>query len=201
MHHYKGKTISSISELFELLNEHKNDKNCITDLEFKEFTSDQQNIRPILKFFQKLDELREEVNKNLNQYFKENLLALLITGKDAGKVLYNYVKDEMISPDLIGGFLFAIQGFGGEIVAKDSPIKELCYKDFQIRVEEGKYTNVVAVLLENPDKLMTHSVSEKMRDFIISFELIYRSALKNWEGRTDIFQETESLVKEFFFKS
>lgn len=200
MQPHKEKRISSISELFELLNEHKDDKNCIIDLEFKEFTSDQKNVRPILKFFQKLDKLREIVNKNLNQYFKNNLLTLLITGKEAGKVLYNYVKDEIISPDLIGGFLFAIQSFGSEIVAKDTPIKELCYKDFQIKVEEGKYTNVVAVLLENPDRLMTHSVSEKMKDFIISFELIYRDSLKDWGGRIDIFQETESLVREFFFK-
>ncbi|MHA1384473.1 MAG: hypothetical protein ACTSR3_12025 [Candidatus Helarchaeota archaeon] len=194
------KRISSVSELMKLLEKHTNGNKCVSSIDFNEFTSEENNIRPVIKFFQKLDNLREVLNKGLQDYFKTNLLALLITSKDSGKVLYNHIRNELISPDLIGGFLTAIQSFGSEIILKNSPIKELCYKDFQIKVEEGKYTNVIAVLLENPNSLITHSIVEKMRDFIISFELIYRENLKDWDGRIDIFEEADSLLKEFFFK-
>ncbi len=197
----EGRRISSASELIKLLKEHSEDKSCVSDVELDEFTSKEENLRPILKFFQKLDRLQDDLSERISDFFKNNLLTLLILEKNSGKVAYNYMRDEMINPDLVGGFLTAIQGFGSELISKDSPIKELCYKDFLIRVEEGKYTNVVVVLLDNPNVLLNRSVSEKMRDFIISFELIHRGHLKDWDGRIDVFDDAESLLKEFFFKS
>ncbi|MFX1452507.1 MAG: hypothetical protein ACFFCM_16845 [Promethearchaeota archaeon] len=178
----------------------ENHSNQSIDLDFNQITGKIKNgLMPVVKFFHKLDKIRDGLNKNINEYFRDNLLALLIMSKDSGKVLYNHIRDELISADLVGGFLTAIQDFGNELFSKDSPIRELSYRDFKIKIEEGKYTKVVIILLNNPNELIAHSISERMRDFIISFELIYRTNLECWNGRTDLFEDADSLFKEFFF--
>ncbi|NVM04912.1 MAG: hypothetical protein HWN67_21505 [Candidatus Helarchaeota archaeon] len=171
-----------------------------SNINFNEVTSKIKNsLTPIFNFLQKLDKFKDKLNQNINEYFRDNLLALLIMSKDSGKVIYNHVRDELISPDLIGGFLTAIQDFGNELFSKDSPIRELCYKDFKIKIEDGKYTRVVIVLLDNPNEIFKKSISEKMRDFLFSFELINRKKLENWKCRTDVFDDTDALFQEFFF--
>ncbi|MFX0135201.1 MAG: hypothetical protein ACFFDN_16275 [Candidatus Hodarchaeota archaeon] len=178
----------------------ENHTNRHSNMSFNEVTGKIKNsLMPIFNFLQKLDKIRGNLNQNIDEYFRDNLLALLIMSKDSGKVLYNHIRDELTNPDLIGGFLTAIQDFGNELFSKDSPIKELCYKDFKIKIEDGKYTRVVIVLINNPNELIKKSISEKMKDFLISFELIYRSKLQNWNGRTDIFEDADFLFKEFFF--
>ncbi len=186
-----------VSKLIKMLENHSAHH---SDLSFGEVTSKIKNsLMPIFDFLKKMDKFRNKFNQNINEYFKENLLALLIMSKESGKVLYSHISDELIDPDLIGGFLTAIQDFGNELFSKESPIKELCYKDFKIKIEDGKYTRVVMVLLDNPNELFKKSISEKMRDFLFSFELIYRNKLQKWNGRIDGFDDVDSLLQEFFF--
>ena len=153
------------------------------------------------QLFKHINMLQKSLIFESEEFLKKNLLVLLVIDRDSGKLLYNFIRDDFFDPDIIAGFLTAIQGFSNEIISKGSPIEEISYKDFQIKFEDAEYTRIVAIFLKNPNNSISPVVSNKMKDFITQFELKYSEKLCDWKGNLDNFIEADNIVQEIFFNS
>ena len=94
----------------------------------------------------------------------------------------------------MSGFLTAIQSFGTELTEKDSAMKKLAYKDFEIELNKGRYTTA-ALLLSGPGPKLLERTLER---FIHSFEQTYEHILKNWRGDISTLKDASKLVFLFF---
>ena len=96
--------------------------------------------------------------------------------------------------EIIGGFLTAIQGFSSEIKKKKIPIKRMEYKDFEIILEQGKYT-FVALFIDGEE---TDWLRNKLQLFVEEFEKVHDKSLKHWKGELGSFRDSSYLIDKVF---
>lgn len=102
--------MSKVNQILELSN-YPSIRNY--DQDFNELGDiNEHHINKFTAYLQKLSLIQENLKCETFQYLEENFSGLLVILKNSGKVSFNYFKDnKLINPDLIGGYLYAIQSF------------------------------------------------------------------------------------------
>jgi hypothetical protein len=114
----------------------------------------------------------------------------------SGISLYSYnfrPKDHNIESDLTTGAIIAIKSIIEEMSEKGKQLESIKKDNFTILLGQGTYC--IAALIADEDSL---SLREKIKSFIRIFENKYQKYLVHWFGNTDIFKDTDKIVKEIF---
>ncbi|MHA1792744.1 MAG: hypothetical protein ACTSVI_08880 [Promethearchaeota archaeon] len=123
-----------------------------------------------------------------------NIQHVLIIHKNSGTCLFFKSYDQkVIDPDLISGFLSAVQSFGAELSGSRA-LEELKYGDYQIVLGEGDYVRIALVLASKASPILKSLVPE----FISKFESIHADSLKKWRGDLTPFRSAIQLINEVF---
>ena len=153
-----------------------------------------QNI-PINQIKAKIHQLNDELVKEQKKYSLNILKYLLVIHNETGLTIYEKnFSDSKLEPDLISGFLTAIQSFGSEISTSETSMKKLVYKDFQIEIEDGDHVRAALILDGEP----TSFLIKKLLEFVNLFEREYNDELESWAGNLKVFQRPENLVDKIF---
>ncbi|MHA1798461.1 MAG: hypothetical protein ACTSVY_08420, partial [Candidatus Helarchaeota archaeon] len=139
--------------------------------------------------------LKKKIFEEEIKYSKNILKYLMVIHKETGLTIYEkgFYGTEF-DPDLIGGFLTAIQNFGSEISSQETAMKKLVYKDFQIELEDGDYIRAALILNGEPTKYLIKNLLK----FVNSFENTFRDELQDWAGNLKIFREKEDALSDLF---
>lgn len=154
---------------------------------------DQKNqIDQLCKLIEEKDPLFTELG---NKYTNEILQYLMIIKKDSGLTIYEHNFTEVsIDPDLIGGFLTAIQSFGSELSNEETSMTKLAYKNFEIALDDEENTRAALILKGKP----VENLTKKLKNFIKEFELKFKKELKNWTGDVVLFEPADEILKKIF---
>ncbi|MHA1130503.1 MAG: prenyltransferase/squalene oxidase repeat-containing protein [Candidatus Helarchaeota archaeon] len=138
-----------------------------------------------------------EIPKDIGEK-KEDLLKLrylLIIHRQVGATLYHRQFGTWeIDPDLISGFLTAIQSFGQEIKSKDVPIQSMGYKEFEITLNQGKFVHVALII----DGKSSDWHKEKLAEFTKEFERQFQENLQTWSGELTQFKSAGLMIDRVF---
>jgi len=156
------------------------------------FHDETETIEPIKTKYQQLLNTISELER---KYSKRILIFLLIIDHVSGLTYFqhNFAGKEL-DPDLISGFLTAVQSFGSELSSEKTEMKKLAYKDFEIELNVGDYVRA-ALFLAGPG---TKWLIKTLMTFINSFEQQFSTALKDWHGDVTVFAPAQNLIKEIF---
>jgi len=149
-----------------------------------------------LKIQRGLDGIKNEIERKEANYSLRIAHYLLIINKLSGLCLFSYkFSPGEFDPDLLSGFLQAIQSFGTEFSAsEESGMRRLSYKDFEITLEEGEYVRVALVGLGK----ITSYLEDRLKDFVALFVDQFRDELAHFEGRIEQFHAAEEIIKNLF---
>ncbi|MHA1731005.1 MAG: hypothetical protein ACTSU5_03635 [Promethearchaeota archaeon] len=122
-----------------------------------------------------------------------NLLHILVIYKQTGTCIYfkSFAQDE-INPDLISGFLQAVQTFGTELKTETKSLDEMKYGEDTLLMSDGELVRTTLVLSRPPSQYQRGNLSR----FTIAFEDRYRDVLVDWKGQLGVFQGADQLVDE-----
>ncbi|MHA1649582.1 MAG: hypothetical protein ACTSYB_05255 [Candidatus Helarchaeota archaeon] len=142
--------------------------------------------------------IREKIEKRERLYAIRIPVILLFIYKLSGITLYEYkFRKTDLPPDLISGFLSAIQSFGTELSKEETSMKKIAYKNMEIEIISGQYL-VCAILVDG-------TMRPYLRDILVEFtnelEKQYESELKNWTGDVTPFQKLDIIFEKYFLKS
>jgi len=155
--------------------------------------------------FHHIDKISEEFNigeesltrkiEKIEKVYRQSILNyIIIIHKDNGLTIYQEKLGGISTdPDLISGFLTAIQNFGTEITQKNTSVLGLKYRNYNIEVETWDY--IQAVLLLN-GKINSY-LANKLLEFVKNFENQYEDRLKNFIGNVSQFSNANSNFIEF----
>jgi len=121
-----------------------------------------------------------------------NLEHILVLYKGTGTcIFFKSYGSEQIDPELISGFLSAVSSFGKEMVAQEA-LNEISYGDKMLLLADGTNIRVALVLGKKASLILRRHLKE----FIDSFEKIYRDVLPNWRGQLAYFRNAGQLVDD-----
>ncbi|MFX0186652.1 MAG: hypothetical protein ACFE8A_02830 [Candidatus Hodarchaeota archaeon] len=139
------------------------------------------------------EEIKEEIDPIKRDIL--NLRYLIVIQNKMGASVFNRKLGEWyMDSELIGGFLTAIQDFSSEIKQKKIPIKRMEYKDFEIILEQGKYT-FAALFIDGEE---TDWIRNKLQLFVEEFEKVHEKSLKHWSGELGSFRDSSYLIDKVF---
>ncbi len=143
--------------------------------------------------------IRTDIKRRESNYSGRVAHYILVIHKGSGLCLFNYkFSPGAIDPDLMAGFLSAIQSFGTEFrtSAEESGagMRRLSYKDFEIALEESEYVRVALVAI---GKVTTY-LEDRLKDFIKLFSGQFYGELANFRGMVSIFDSTTEIIKTIF---
>ncbi|MFX1295604.1 MAG: hypothetical protein ACFFD2_12235, partial [Promethearchaeota archaeon] len=144
-----------------------------------------------------IENIRKETERVTKTYSLRIPHYLLIISKLSGLCLYSYKFNiGKFDPDLISGFLSAIQSFGIEFSSSTevTGMRRLSYKNFEITLEEGEH---VRAALVSTGKI-TNFLENQLRDFLKVFSDQFQETLSNFDGDVAQFKSTKEIVKKFF---
>ncbi|NHI92001.1 MAG: hypothetical protein EAX96_05820, partial [Candidatus Lokiarchaeota archaeon] len=149
----------------------------------------------ILQIKSKIVELAERYLWEEKRYSMSIVKYMMIINKESGVTMYQRSFFETkLDPDLISGFLTAIQSFGLELSTEESSMKKLVYRDFQIELEDGDYVRA-ALIMEGE---VTQFLMRSLLKFVNRFERTFAEHLENWDGRLQQFEDADKIVDEEF---
>ena len=126
-----------------------------------------------------------------------NLQHVMIIYKKTGtSIFFKSFADEVLDPDLISGFLTAVQSFGKELKSQKN-LNEIAYGDKVLLFSDGDYIRVTLVLGKSASPYMKRNLAK----FIGKFEAHYQLTLQVWKGKLNIFQDTPDLIDEVLHTS
>ena len=99
-----------------------------------------------------------------------------------------------INPDLISGFLTAIQCFGSEIKSETASIQKMAYKGFDILLNQGDL--ILAALIVDGATSEWHET--KLALFTKEFEQEFYDNLKGWSGELSQFKSAGLMIDRIF---
>ncbi|NHI92927.1 MAG: hypothetical protein EAX96_10535 [Candidatus Lokiarchaeota archaeon] len=167
------------------------------NLQVIESTFEESDI-PLDEIKDKISELNKARLDQEKNYLHDILKYLMIIHKDTGLTLFEKgFFGFKLDPDLVGGFLTAIQSFGSEISSTETSMKKLVYKDFQIEIEDGDYVRA-AIILKGESTIY---LIKKLLDYVKYFEKKYENQLPEWSGNLQIFKDEDKDLENFFFNS
>jgi hypothetical protein len=121
-----------------------------------------------------------------------NLKHILIIFKSTGTcIFFKSFGEETIDPDLISGFLSAVQSFGKEIKAQKS-LNELAYGDNVLLFSDGEMIRVTLVLGKGSSPFMKKNLAE----FVGKFEAKNQRKLASWKGSLNAFRDSDELIDD-----
>lgn len=149
-----------------------------------------------VKIMRGLEGIRNEIQQKESNYSIRVAHYLLIIYKLSGLCLFSYkFSPGEFDPDLMSGFLQAIQSFGTEFSSsEEAGMRRLSYKDFEITIEEGEFVRVALVGIGK----ITNFLQEQLKDFVILFSSQFRDDLAHFEGRVEQFRPAEAIIKNIF---
>lgn len=143
----------------------------------------------------KQQQLRTNIAELEKKYSKRILAFLLIIDHTSGVNLYQHnFAGKSLDPDLISGFLTAVQSFGVELSSERTEMKKLAYKNFEIELNIGDHVRAALFLMGQSSKWLVKTLVT----FINAFEQKFGDVLKDWHGDVSKFTATPTLVKEIF---
>jgi predicted transcriptional regulator len=123
------------------------------------------------------------------------LSYLLVLDKQSGICIFEKDFSALkINPDLVGGFLHALQSFGVEISATDAAMKTLTYENYQFQIETGEYVRAALILQGVPNEYIT----SRLTRFVTMFEQMFQKELVNYSGDAQPFQVADRLFDSIF---
>ncbi|NHI93997.1 MAG: hypothetical protein EAX96_16025 [Candidatus Lokiarchaeota archaeon] len=155
---------------------------------------DDQEI-PFEKIDLRIKELENNYHYEMKRYSQSILKYLMVIHKGTGLTIYEkaFFKP-FIDPDLVGGFLTAIQSFGSEISSTETSMKKLVYKNFQIEIEDGDYIRTALILNGEP----TEHLLKQLQKYVKEFENTFRENLINWSGNLQVFKSKDENLEKIF---
>jgi hypothetical protein len=165
------------------------------------------NIKTYLKAFEATAQQTESIQKELEStkskideietnYSARIADVLLILHKESGLCIFNYkFGSGELDPDLLSGFLTAIQSFGHELTSYDeAAMSRLSYRDFEIYIDEN---DLIRVALIGKGKISEY-LEGTLSNFINDFSKDYNQFLVNFAGNIKNFSTADSIVKRTF---
>lgn len=155
----------------------------------------QEEIGQILQIdFMKKEGIPKEMEDK-----RQNLLQLrylLVIHRVVGATLFHRQFGTWeINPDLISGFLTAIQSFGSEIKSETAPIRKMAYKGFEILLnQEGALTFTALIV----DGIISEWHEKKLAEFTKEFEKEFHNNLKSWSGELTQFKSAGLMIDRIF---
>lgn len=142
-----------------------------------------------------LNFIKEKIQEHEKSYGLEIISYLLILDKKSGLSFFEKnFGDLRINPDLVAGFLQALQSFGTEISASEASMKTLTYEDYQFQIETGKYIRTALILNGTPNEF----VITRLQEFVKQFETIFEDDIKNFTGNIQVFESANALLNTIF---
>ena len=123
-----------------------------------------------------------------------NLEQLLVLYKRSGTcIFFKSLGAETIDPDLISGFLSAVQSFGKEIKYQQS-LNEITYGDKMLLLSDGNFIRVALVLGKKGSMILRRNLTR----YIKMFEGRFGHILPEWRGDLHEFHDSDDLVDQAF---
>ncbi len=123
-----------------------------------------------------------------------NLEQLLVLHKGSGTcIFFKSFGGETIDPDLISGFLSAVQSFGKEIKYQQS-LNEITYGDKMLLLSDGENIRVALVLGKKGSMVLRRNLTR----FIKMFEGRFGHVLPEWRGDLQVFRDSDDLIDQAF---
>jgi len=139
--------------------------------------------------------IKETIQKHEKSYGLGIISYLLILDKKSGLSFFEKnFGDLRINPDLIGGFLHALQSFGTEISEAETSMKTLTYEDYQFQIETGKNVRIALLLRGTPNDF----VITRLQEFLKQFEKNFEVDVKNFTGNIQVFGPAGALFSAIF---
>ncbi|WP_371805894.1 hypothetical protein [Candidatus Lokiarchaeum ossiferum] len=121
-----------------------------------------------------------------------NLHHIMIIHKATGvSLFFKSFAEEELDPDLISGFLSAVQSFGKEIKSQKS-LNELSYGDKILLFSDGVFIRVTLVLGKSASPYMKRNLAK----FVGRFEAEYHTKLEKWRGQLNTFADAGDLIDD-----
>ena len=150
---------------------------------------------PFEKIDTRIKEFENSYQNEIKNYSQNILKYLMVIHKNTGLTVYEKAFFETkFDPDLVGGFLSAIQSFGSEINSMDTAMKKLVYKDFQIEIEDGDYVRAALILNGEP----TEYLLKQLLKYVKEFENVFKIPLRNWTGNLQPFKAQNDNLEKIF---
>ncbi len=122
-------------------------------------------------------------------------IYLMVIGKTSGISFCEFgLQDSELEPDLLSGFLSAIQSFGTELSKEDVPMKKIAYKNLEIELHAGEVS--ICALLAN-GQIRDH-LSSMLKQFSKEFETKYIDIAKSWSGDVTLFKDVKLIFEKIF---
>jgi len=123
-----------------------------------------------------------------------NLEQLLVLHKGSGTcIFFKSLGAETADPDLISGFLSAVQSFGKEIKYQQS-LNEITYGDKMLLLSDGNYIRVALILGKKGSMVLRRNITR----YIKMFEGRFGHLLPEWRGDLHEFHDSDDLVDQAF---
>ncbi|MBD3227841.1 MAG: hypothetical protein GF329_06605 [Candidatus Lokiarchaeota archaeon] len=150
----------------------------------------------VVQIEKELENTKNKINEIESNYSKRIANVLLIIHKESGLCIYNYkFGPGELDPDLLSGFLSAIQSFGVELSESDqAEMRRLLYKDFEIYIDEDEFIRVALI----GKGIITEHLERLLSNFIQKFSGNYTRALEKFTGNIKIFSDADLLVEKTF---
>lgn len=121
-----------------------------------------------------------------------NIQHVMIIFKSWGtSIFFKSFAEETLDPDLISGFLSAVQSFGKELKSQKA-LNELSYGDKILLFSDGEFIRVTLVLSKSASPYLKRNLST----FVSVFEVQYKEQLEKWNGQLNVFKDSEDLIDE-----
>ncbi|NVM31309.1 MAG: hypothetical protein HWN65_20895 [Candidatus Helarchaeota archaeon] len=154
-----------------------------------------EDVKTISSFEEKNQNLSMMMNDLEKKYSQRILIFLLVIDENSGVAIFQHnFAEKSVDPDLISGFLSAIQSFGSELTTEAAAMKKLAYKNFEIEMHVGRYVRVALVLSGS----ITKHLKENLAKFTDSFERTFEEHLKTWRGDVTKFEDATQLAFLYF---
>ena len=139
--------------------------------------------------------INEKIKEHEKMYGIGILSYLLILDKKSGISFFEKSFGDLhINPDLVGGFLHALQSFGTEISETETSMKTLTYENYQFQIETGNYVRTVLILRGTPNNF----VITRLQEFLKQFEKNFEEDVKNFTGNIQVFGPASALFSAIF---
>lgn len=143
-----------------------------------------------------IETINERIIEHQKAYGQKILAYLLILDKRSGITLFEKNLGTLqINPDLIGGFLHALQSFGTEISPTETSMKTLTYENYHFQIENGEYARIALILRGKPNDYLIAQLEE----FTKKFESNFKDQIVNFTGNMDVFSPVNSLFESTFY--
>ena len=132
-----------------------------------------------------LDMIKNRIEEHEKTYGFAIMSYILVLDKKSGLTIFERnLGDLKINPDLVGGFLHALQSFGIEISASETSMKTLTYENYQFQIEPGALIRAALILRGPPNSFLI----SRLKEFVKLFEEAFGEQIERFSGNMGAFK-------------